>query len=268
MSPRRRCSCARRRRASPAARRCQPAPGAFGGRRSCSRGREPRAAAISPTRRLARVRDGMNAVDERAGRHRLWLAHHRAGLRNGGQDRHRAGARLSPRRSMRAASPRTRPGLEAARPCACSSASRRSRARDMPAPASSSMARRRPSRRSPMARDVLLLRAEARSAGPAAPPIRSTPPRRAGCGVERPRDDRLVPMPPPSARCRVADKLLEVNWGLVLLITLIACVGFAMLYSVAGGHFQPWALHADRAISPSGCRASGRGGDRSMSGSG
>jgi rod shape determining protein RodA len=40
----------------------------------------------------------------------------------------------------------------------------------------------------------------------------------------------------------VADKLLEVNWGLVLLITLIACAGFAMLYSVAGGHIRPWAL--------------------------
>ncbi|HEY5337196.1 MAG TPA: rod shape-determining protein RodA [Rhizomicrobium sp.] len=37
------------------------------------------------------------------------------------------------------------------------------------------------------------------------------------------------------------DKLLDVNWGLVLLITLIACVGFAMQYSVAGGHFHPWA---------------------------
>jgi len=40
----------------------------------------------------------------------------------------------------------------------------------------------------------------------------------------------------------VADKLLEVNWGLVLLIALIATAGIAMLYSVAGGHFQPWAL--------------------------
>jgi len=40
----------------------------------------------------------------------------------------------------------------------------------------------------------------------------------------------------------VADKLLEVNWGLVLLITLIATGGIAMLYSVAGGHFHPWAL--------------------------
>jgi rod shape determining protein RodA len=40
----------------------------------------------------------------------------------------------------------------------------------------------------------------------------------------------------------LADKLMEVNWGLVLLITLIACAGIAMLYSVAGAHFQPWAL--------------------------
>ncbi len=40
----------------------------------------------------------------------------------------------------------------------------------------------------------------------------------------------------------IADKLLEVNWGLVLLITIIAAGGIAMLYSVAGGNFHPWAL--------------------------
>ncbi len=40
----------------------------------------------------------------------------------------------------------------------------------------------------------------------------------------------------------ISDKLYEVNWGLVLLITIIACAGFAMLYSVAGGHFQPWSM--------------------------
>ncbi|MES2255730.1 MAG: rod shape-determining protein RodA [Pseudomonadota bacterium] len=40
----------------------------------------------------------------------------------------------------------------------------------------------------------------------------------------------------------IADKLLEVNWGLVLLIAIIATGGIAMLYSVAGGHFHPWAL--------------------------
>ncbi|MCX7281707.1 MAG: rod shape-determining protein RodA [Alphaproteobacteria bacterium] len=39
-----------------------------------------------------------------------------------------------------------------------------------------------------------------------------------------------------------ADKLLEVNWGLVLLICMIGLAGIAMLYSVANAHFQPWAL--------------------------
>ena len=34
----------------------------------------------------------------------------------------------------------------------------------------------------------------------------------------------------------------EINWMLVLLVTLTASVGFAMLYSVAGGRFEPWAL--------------------------
>ncbi len=39
----------------------------------------------------------------------------------------------------------------------------------------------------------------------------------------------------------IADKLYEINWGLVLLITIIACIGFAMQYSVAGGSWSPWA---------------------------
>lgn len=37
-------------------------------------------------------------------------------------------------------------------------------------------------------------------------------------------------------------RLREINWTLVLLVTLTASVGFAMLYSVAGGRFEPWAL--------------------------
>jgi len=37
------------------------------------------------------------------------------------------------------------------------------------------------------------------------------------------------------------DKLLEINWVLVAIIAVIACIGFAMLYSVAGAHFSPWA---------------------------
>jgi len=32
-----------------------------------------------------------------------------------------------------------------------------------------------------------------------------------------------------------------VNWGLVLLIAVIASIGCAMQYSMAGGHFYPWA---------------------------
>lgn len=36
-------------------------------------------------------------------------------------------------------------------------------------------------------------------------------------------------------------KLRDVNWGLVLLITLIASVGFSALYSAAGGDIDPWA---------------------------
>ena len=41
---------------------------------------------------------------------------------------------------------------------------------------------------------------------------------------------------------RLGRKLLSLNWGLVLLIALTASVGFAMLYSAAGGDVQPWAI--------------------------
>jgi rod shape determining protein RodA len=40
---------------------------------------------------------------------------------------------------------------------------------------------------------------------------------------------------------RFSDKLLEINWILVGLITVICCIGFAMLYSVAAGNLEPWA---------------------------
>ena len=36
-------------------------------------------------------------------------------------------------------------------------------------------------------------------------------------------------------------KVLYLNWGLTLLLTAVAGVGFLMLYSVAGGSFEPWA---------------------------
>jgi rod shape determining protein RodA len=41
---------------------------------------------------------------------------------------------------------------------------------------------------------------------------------------------------------RLSEKLGEFNWGFLLLLTLIASMGFAMLYSVAEGSFSPWAL--------------------------
>lgn len=41
---------------------------------------------------------------------------------------------------------------------------------------------------------------------------------------------------------RLGEKLVEFNWGFLLLLGLIASIGFAMLYSVAEGSFAPWAL--------------------------
>ncbi len=40
---------------------------------------------------------------------------------------------------------------------------------------------------------------------------------------------------------RLAEKLRSINWGLVLLLSVIAAIGFAMLYSAANGSWQPWA---------------------------
>ena len=36
-------------------------------------------------------------------------------------------------------------------------------------------------------------------------------------------------------------KILYINWPLVLLITAVSCIGFLMLYSVAGGDLDSWA---------------------------
>jgi rod shape determining protein RodA len=46
------------------------------------------------------------------------------------------------------------------------------------------------------------------------------------------REARIVPM---------RQKLADIDWTLVALIGLIACAGFATLYSAAGGSFSPWA---------------------------
>ena len=37
------------------------------------------------------------------------------------------------------------------------------------------------------------------------------------------------------------EKVWSINWGLVLLVSVLACVGFGMLYSAANGHWDPWA---------------------------
>ena len=38
------------------------------------------------------------------------------------------------------------------------------------------------------------------------------------------------------------EKILSINWGLVLLLSLISGIGFAVLYSAANGSLDPWAL--------------------------
>ncbi|MCR4379411.1 MAG: rod shape-determining protein RodA [Rhodospirillales bacterium] len=39
----------------------------------------------------------------------------------------------------------------------------------------------------------------------------------------------------------LTQKLLHLHWPFIALMTLTACIGFAMLYSAAGGDFDPWA---------------------------
>src|SRR3546814_11434690 len=44
-----------------------------------------------------------------------------------------------------------------------------------------------------------------------------------------------------AAEPTIRQKLLHLSWELVLLISLTACIGLAMLYSAAHGSFDPWA---------------------------
>jgi rod shape determining protein RodA len=37
------------------------------------------------------------------------------------------------------------------------------------------------------------------------------------------------------------DRVRGINWGLIFLLCMLACIGFAMLYSAANGNWQPWA---------------------------
>ncbi len=45
----------------------------------------------------------------------------------------------------------------------------------------------------------------------------------------------------PGERDRLSSKIAELDWRLIGLLAVIAGVGAAMLYSIAGGHWQPWA---------------------------
>jgi len=47
----------------------------------------------------------------------------------------------------------------------------------------------------------------------------------------------------PGERDRLSTKIAEVDWRLVGLISLIALTGTAMLYSVAGSEWRPWAIN-------------------------
>ena len=43
------------------------------------------------------------------------------------------------------------------------------------------------------------------------------------------------------ASLSLSEKLARLPWSFVVLITLVACIGFAMLYSAANGQIDPWA---------------------------
>ena len=51
----------------------------------------------------------------------------------------------------------------------------------------------------------------------------------------------LLDAPARNGGPRGPAKLLALNWPLVLLLTAVACTGFLMLFSVAGGSVHPWA---------------------------
>lgn len=39
----------------------------------------------------------------------------------------------------------------------------------------------------------------------------------------------------------ISEKIYSLNWGLIFFVTLVSCIGFAVLYSAAAGSFSPWA---------------------------
>jgi rod shape determining protein RodA len=51
-------------------------------------------------------------------------------------------------------------------------------------------------------------------------------------------DDGLSPRSP---QLTLGAKIRSINWGLVLLVCMITGIGIALLYSAAGGQWEPWA---------------------------
>jgi rod shape determining protein RodA len=50
----------------------------------------------------------------------------------------------------------------------------------------------------------------------------------------------MTPMGNKQKKVSLGEKLLQLNWSLVLLVTAVASIGFAMLYSAAHGSAEPW----------------------------
>ncbi|MBI2254341.1 MAG: rod shape-determining protein RodA [Proteobacteria bacterium] len=50
----------------------------------------------------------------------------------------------------------------------------------------------------------------------------------------------MTPMGNKQKKISLGEKLLQLNWSLVLLVTAVASIGFAMLYSAAHGSADPW----------------------------
>ena len=46
----------------------------------------------------------------------------------------------------------------------------------------------------------------------------------------------------PGERDRLSTKITELDWRLIGLLCVVAFIGTAMLYSIAGGQWQPWAV--------------------------
>ena len=154
MSPPRRCSSASRRRASPAARRCRRG---WSIRWAASVHAAARRRAAGFLRRGARQGARRHEQgDERAGRHRLCLAHPEPGFEMAGKTG-TAQVRAYTKEEHAARHHQEQPpwtGSCATMPC--SSASRRSTIRNTPSSASSSMAPTRAHPQVQMARDILL----------------------------------------------------------------------------------------------------------------